>query len=126
MQVTIHENKEDYTPAEAHLLAQAFHELEVKAQGGNLTLEETRIRVAYVRYKREENFKIAILPKKKVPKEPKAPNAPKRTRKSKQKPSVKDNIAEASKLLFRQNKGELLTDEEIAFLTVMLDDPNAL
>ena len=131
MQVTIHENKEDYSPAEAHLLAQAYQELEVKAQGGNLTLEETRIRVAYVRYKREENFKIAILPEKKTRavKEPKDPNAPKasRTRTAKVKTvPIEDNIAKASKLLFKQNKGEFLTDEEMSFLTMMMADPNDL
>lgn len=127
MQVTVHENKEDYTPAEAHLLAQAFQELEIKAQGGELTLEETRIRVAYVRYKREENFKVAILPEKKV-RVPKDPSAPKttRTRTTKAKVPIEDNIAKASKLLFRQNKGELLTDEEMSFLSIMMADPKDL
>ena len=59
MAIVIHNNIEDYSFEEKRAVEVAFNELEEKAQGGELTLEETRVRVAWVRLKREENFKIS-------------------------------------------------------------------
>ena len=59
MALIIYNNIEDYSFEEKRALEVAFNELEEKAQGGKLTLEETRVRVAWVRLKREENFKIS-------------------------------------------------------------------
>ena len=127
MQITIHENKEDYLPEEVALLTQAYNELELKAQSGNLTLEETRVRVAYNRYQRESNFKIAILPTKKIkePKEPKVVGERKTRTKKEVVPKV-NTIERASQLFYRQRQGEELTDEEVAFLEMVMSEPPKL
>jgi hypothetical protein len=77
--ITIHNNKEDYTPVEAIELEQAFHTLTAKAQGEEITLEETRIIVAWKRYVQDGNFKIVAekVTKAKTPRIPKEPKPPK-------------------------------------------------
>jgi len=127
----IYNSKSEYSPEEAFELEQAFAALEEKAAGGELTIEETRIRVAYARYKREDNFKIAATKVKaiKAPKEPKPPKEPKipkepKVRKSRAKQI--DNIALAGQLLYRKNQGEVLTEEENLFLQTALAEPPAL
>lgn len=127
MEITIHENKSDYTPAEAIELKQAYQALEVKAQAGKLSIEETRIRVAYLRYLREDNFKI-VVEKKKVAKEPKEPKA--RTRKLKQETPKKvtksDDIMKAQQLWAMKQLGKVLSEEDEAFVTKMLPPPPEL
>lgn len=114
----LHNNIEDYTLDERLELEHAYQLLEPVAQAGNLTIDETRIRVAYVRLQREENFKISQAPfkKEKVVKEPKEPKIPgtRAKRITKEKPS--DDIAKASALFYKQFKGEQLTQEELDFL----------
>ena len=127
--ITIHESSSNYSPVEAALLQQAYNELEVKAQKGELSIEETRIRVAYLRYQREGDFKIAVrAATNKKPKEPKEPKERKprttRTRKSK-KDVLLDDIAKASQLLFKKNNGQELTEEEETFLQLMTENPPA-
>lgn len=131
--VKIYNSKEEYSPAEAAELAQAFSNLEEKAQGGILTIEETRLRVAYIRFLREDNFKIAIVKepkakKEKVPKEPKAPKEPKVkvARATTKKDPKLSSIERAGALLFKRNSGQTLTEEENTFLDQMLTDPNTL
>lgn len=70
--IIIHENKEDYQPDEVAMLEQAYLSLTAKSQGEEISLEETRIIVAYKRYKQEGNFKIVAEKAKKAPKEPSA------------------------------------------------------
>ena len=130
MEVAIHENKSNYTATEAVLLKQAYDALEVKAQNGELSIEETRIRVAYLRYMREDNFKI-VVEKKKTVKEPKAPKEPKtRTRKTKQEipkiPDKSDDIKKAQQLWAMKQLGKELTEEEDAFVTKLLPPPPEL
>jgi hypothetical protein len=127
MNLTFHDNKDDYTASEIVALKQAFDQLEIKAQGGELSIDETRIRVAHIRLQREGNFKIVVEAKKaaaKVPKEPKAPKE-KVVRKSKaSRPAeVQDDIAKAQSLWFKQNIGGVLTEEEKAFVDAMLPPP---
>lgn len=73
--ITIYNNKDEYTPVEAIELEQAYHTLTTKAQGEEISLEETRIIVAYKRYVQDGNFKIVAekVTKAKVPKAPKEP-----------------------------------------------------
>ena len=76
--ITVHSNKEDYSPLEAIALEQAYKTLVAKSQGEEITLDETRIIVAYKRYQQEGNFKIVAektvrAKKEKVVKEPKEP-----------------------------------------------------
>jgi len=56
--ITIRNNKEDYSEDELLAIEQAYQELYAKAQGEELTLAETRIIVAYKRIQQEANFKI--------------------------------------------------------------------
>lgn len=95
--LTIHENKEDYTPEEAAILQQEYDKLTIKLQSEELTLEEVRVRIAYLRYKREENFKIAIVKEKKpkVVKEPKE-KKPRQSRKKKTTTDLEDYLNEFS------------------------------
>ena len=130
MQIVLHERITDYSPEEAMILSQAFSELEAKAQEGNLSLEETRIRVAYCRYKREEDFKIAILPTKKV-KEPKAVKEPKEPKERKPRKSTKvpeqiSSIQKASQILYKRKQGIELTEDEEDFLESMMGEPPTL
>lgn len=136
--VTIHNNIEDYSFEERQQLEQAYLELEVKSQGGLLTLDETRIRVAYVRLKREENFKIAQPAKAKSPRKTKSESLedaiaglagetkPKRTRAKKEPVIKEDKISEISKLYLRQQRGEELTPEETERLRIALEPPEVL
>lgn len=143
MAITIRDNIDDYNHEERLAVEQAYNELEEKAQGGELTLEETRIRVAWVRLRREENFKIA-MPSVRVKKvnvkesledaiaglsgETATPKA-KRVAKAKVKKEVdivKDNIARAGRLYFMKQKGEVLTAEDEAFLQEALEAPEVL
>ena len=124
--ITIHENKGDYTAAEIAELTQAYNDLGIKAQGGELTIDETRIRVAYIRLQREGNFKIVVEAKKaaKTPKEPKekVEKPIRKARVTKNKEEV-DDIAKAQGLWVRQNLGAILTEEEKAFVERMLPPP---
>ena len=126
--VTLHNNIEDYTLQERFDLEEAFKNLEVKAQSGLLTTDETRIRVAYVRLKREENFKISQTPVKKV-KEPKDPNAPKAIRSPRKKvekiiePSKQERLAKASRILQMQLSGQTLSEEDSKYLEEHLTLP---
>lgn len=138
--VTIQNNIEDYSFEEKQQLEQAYTELEVKSQGGNLTLDETRIRVAYVRLKREENFKIAQPAKAKSPRKTKSESLedviaslsgevvvkPKRTRTKKEPVVNEDKLSEISKIYFRKQKGEQLTPEEEERLAIALAPPEVL
>jgi hypothetical protein len=119
MKVTIHENKADYTPTEVALLAQAYQSLEIKAQAGELTLDETRIRIAYIRYQREDNFKIAIEPVKKV-KEPKVPKEKVARKPRTKKEVVEQPLERATRLLHARKNGEELSEEDNLFLDDML------
>jgi len=136
--ITVHNNIEEYTHEEKLALEQAFKDLEVKAQGGNLTLDETRIRVAHVRLKREENFKIAQPAKTKVTRKPKEESLedalaglsgevkPKRTR-AKKLPVIKeDKLSNIARLYYRQQQGEVLTSEELELLNIALAPPEVL
>jgi hypothetical protein len=120
--ITIHSNIEDYTLNERLELEDAYNKLEVKSQGGKLTIDETRIRVAYVRLRRESDFKISQASVKKV-KEPKQPKAPGEKVTRTRKPKVQDNIAKASILFHKQFNGGELTKEEKAFLDDQLAMP---
>jgi thiol:disulfide interchange protein len=82
--ITIHNNKDEYTPVEALELEQAYHTLSAKAQGEEISLEETRIIVAYKRYQQDGNFKI-VAEKVTKAKTPKAPKEPKEAKPKKQK-----------------------------------------
>lgn len=82
--ITIHNSKDEYTPVEALELEQAYHTLTAKAQGEEITLEETRIIVAYKRYVQDGNFKI-VAEKVTKAKTPKAPKEPKEAKPKKQK-----------------------------------------
>ena len=115
--VITHNNIEDYTLDERLDLESAYNALETIAQAGTLTIDETRIRVAYIRLLREENFRISQTNVKapKVPKEPKEPKIP-GTRTRRIAAPKDDSIAKASALLFRQIRGDKLTEEEEAFL----------
>lgn len=136
MALIIYNNIEDYSFEEKRALEVAFNELEEKAQGGKLTLEETRVRVAWVRLKREENFKISqpTIRAKKV-KEISLEDAlaelsgevvtPKQKRVAKvkvkkEKEIQNDAIARAGRLYFMKQKGEVLSEEDEAFLQVAL------
>lgn len=130
--ITVHNNIEEYTHEEKLALEQAFKDLEVKAQGGNLTLDETRIRVAYVRLKREENFKIAQSAKTKGTRKPKEESLedalaglsgevkPKRTRAKKLPVVTECKLRNIAKLYYRQQQGEVLTSEELEVLNLAL------
>lgn len=125
--LVIHENKEDYTPAQVVELTQAFNNLDLKAQGGKLTLEETRTRVAYNRLKREENFKIVLTTTKKVrePKEPKLASEVKERKPRTKKVLVPSNtlmsdLTRAGDLFSRKKNGEVLSEVDESFLTSML------
>jgi hypothetical protein len=122
MKVTIHENKADYTPTEVALLAQAYQSLEIKAQAGELTLDETRIRIAYIRYQREDNFKIAIEPVKKAKKvtEPKVPKEKVARKPRTKKVVVEQPLERATRLLHARKNGEELSEEDNLFLDDML------
>ena len=67
--IIIHSNKEDYSPLEAIALEQAYKTLVAKSQGEEISLDETRIIVAYKRYQQEGNFKIVAEKTKRVAKE---------------------------------------------------------
>lgn len=122
--ITIHENKADYTAAEAAILKQTYDALEVKAQGGDLTIDETRIRVAYIRYQREDNFKI-VVEKKTAPKTPKEPKG-RKAKITKPKAAKNNDIAQAQELWAKQLCGGTLTEEEQAFVNKMLPPPDDL
>jgi hypothetical protein len=143
MALVIRDNIDDYSHEERLAVEQAYNELEEKSQGGELTLEETRIRVAWVRLKREENFKIAqpTLRAKKVKVNESLEDAiaglsgetatPKAKRVSKAKVQkevdvVKENIARAGRLYFMKQKGEVLSAEDEAFLQNALEAPEVL
>ena len=141
----LHDNLEDYSEEEKLALKHAYIDLEIKAQDGVLTIDETRIRVAYVRLLREENFKISqptvratSTRKKKEPaleslldelaggKLPKQKRITK-VKVEKQKATPKQaNVARAGMLFFQRNRGEQLTDEENAFLDAALEAPEVL
>ena len=114
--VTIHENIEDYTIEEKVALQEAYDSLEMTAQAGELTIDETRIRVAYIRLKREENFKISVIKEPKAPKVPKPPKEPGQKRTRTKKVKEKDSIELASELFFKRMTGEILTPDEEKFL----------
>ena len=133
MSIIVYENNTDYTFEERQALGKAYQDLDVKAQGGKLTLEETRIRVAYIRMQSEDNFKIYQPTPKATRKKamsveetmyllehgtemPKV----KKTRAKKEK--AVDPVARASKLLTLRNKGEILSKEDNEFLDKMLND----
>ena len=67
--LVVHSNKEDYSPTEVIALEQAYKTLVAKSQGEEITLDETRIIVAYKRYQQEGNFKIVAEKTKRVAKE---------------------------------------------------------
>jgi hypothetical protein len=80
MDIITHSSKEEYLPEEIIALEQAYKQLVTKSQGEEITLEETRIIVAYKRYQQEGNFKIVAekaVKAARVPKEPKVPRVPK-------------------------------------------------
>lgn len=107
--ITIHNNKDEYTPVEALELEQAYHTLTAKAQGEEITLEETRIIVAYKRYVQDGNFKIVAekVTKTKTPRVPKEPKPPKEKK---------------QKALTAKEKSLLLTIKELVELgTLTLD-----
>jgi hypothetical protein len=138
----IHDNIEDYSHEEGLALEAAFNAIEETAQGGNLTLEETRVRVAYTRFKREENFKISQptirASTKKVKEESfddmllalSGETKVKAKRVSKKKEVVPTgqaaHLAKASRLFFMKQKGELLSEEDEQFLAVALAPPEVL
>ena len=62
----LRDNIEDYTEQEKVAIKDCFSSLEVKAQGAELTIEETALRVAWHRLLREENFFIVQAKPKKV------------------------------------------------------------
>lgn len=143
MAITIHNKIEDYTFDEKQQLEQAFKELEIKAQDGELSLEETRIRVAWLRLKREENFEISQPTAKTKAAKPKdkslddalagltgeVAEKPKRVtkaRKKKDEAIVDDAIAKASRLHFMKVRGELLSAEDEQFLANALAAPEVL
>jgi hypothetical protein len=143
MALVIRDNIDDYNREERLAVEQAYNELEEKSQGGELTLEETRIRVAWVRLKREENFKIAmpsVRAKKGNVKEsledaiaglsgetatPKAKRVAK-VKVKKEAEIVKDNGARAGFLLYLKQKGEILSAVDEAFLQAALEAPEVL
>ena len=60
------DNIEDYTEQEKVAIKNCFSNLEVKAQGAELSIEETALRVAWHRLLREENFFVVQAKPKKV------------------------------------------------------------
>jgi len=120
----IRENKDDYSEQEIAELTNAFNELEYKAQGGELTIEETRIRVAYCRLQRESNFKIQILKAAKVPKEPKEPGT--KTPRKKKTTSLEGIVERYTRLYIEQSQGKILTEEEEQFLENMIAPKESL
>ena len=62
----LRDNIEDYTEQEKEAIKACFNTLEVKAQGAELSIEETALRVAWHRLLREENFFIVQAKPKKV------------------------------------------------------------
>jgi len=128
-QIIIHENKSEYTAAEIAALTQANKDLDIKAQGGELTIDETRIRVAYIRLQREGNFKIVVESGRtaKAPKEPKIPKSPKeKISKSPRKSEVSDDMTKAQSLWVKRNLGGVLSEEETALVDKMLPITSAL
>jgi hypothetical protein len=130
--LVFHDNKEDYSPEELLALKQAYDALTVKCQGGELTLEETKIRIAFLRVQRENDFKIVVT-KVKVPKAPKEPKQPKekktRTKVEREvspKSKAKAMLARASNLHFLKSNGVVLSDEDEAFLASTLESPPEL
>lgn len=143
MALVIRDNIDDYNHEERLAVEQAYNELEEKSQGGELTLEEIRIRVAWVRLKREENFKIAMpsVRAKKVKQNESLEDAlaglsgetatPKAKRVAKVKVKkeaeiVKDNVARAGFLFYLKQKGEILSAVDEAFLQAALEAPEVL
>ena len=63
----LRDNIEDYTEMEKSTIKKGFESLEVKAQGAELSIEETALRVAWHRLLREENFFIVQAKPKKTP-----------------------------------------------------------
>jgi hypothetical protein len=140
--LTIHNNIEDYSHEEGLALEEAYNALTEAAQGGNLTFEETRIRVAYVRFKREENFKISQptvrASTKKIKEESledmlcvlSGETKAKAKRVSKKKELAVTgqavHLAKASRLFFMKQKGETLSQEDEHFLEVALAAPEVL
>jgi hypothetical protein len=75
-QIVTHSNKEDYLLEEVLALEKAYHSLVAKSQGEEISLDETRVIVAYKRYQQERNFKIVAEKAAKKVREPKAPKEP--------------------------------------------------
>ena len=115
--IVIHENKDQYSISEALDLEQAYKTLYAKAQGEEITLDETRVIVAYKRYQQEGNFKIVAEKKSKPPKIPKEPKekVPKVPRVKKPKALTKTEIQ--TLLMMR----ELLEAGQITLETVPAD-----
>lgn len=130
--ITLKNNKSEYTQDEIAIIENAWKSLEVKAQGGQLTIEETRIRIAYLRLKQEENFRIVQPTQKATGGRKKKENnvddlldvlagetvaKPKRISKKKEN-SAKANEpkARAARLLAAKDRGEILSEEDELFL----------
>lgn len=135
--IVIHNDKNAYSFEEFELLRKAYDSLEEKAQGGTLSLEETAIRVAFMRYKQEENFKIYQTPAKAAGKKGKKKETSlddlfenlsgevveksKRTRKKKEEVTpLRQQQIKAARLLALQEKGEILSKEDEEFLLSMI------
>lgn len=114
--VIIHNNKEDYTPEEAFLLEEAYNAIASKQQGEMLTIDDTRIIVAFKRYKQEQNFKIVAVKvkKEKVIKE----KVIKKTKKQLAQESNELSAFDAKKadVLYRRHIGAELSEEDKQFI----------
>lgn len=137
--ITLHNDKADYSPLEFEALKEAYDSLEEKAQGGILSLEETRIRIAYCRYYQEDHFRIyqPNKPAKKGKKVKEAssvedmfamlsgeePQAKVRKPRAKKETVSNDPMKKAAKLFALKEKGEILSEEDEEFLLSLLNAP---
>lgn len=132
--LVIKENIHDYTSEERIALDNAYKQLEAVAQEGELSIEETRIRVAWVRMQSEDNFKInqptvkASAKKKKIKEDSlddmlaaMSGEVPVKKKRASRKKEVKeDALAKAARLNFRKMAGEELSPEDEEYLRIAL------
>lgn len=116
--ITIHNNKEDYTPEEAHLLEEAYNAIASKQQGEMLTIDDTRIIVAFKRFKQEQNFKIVAVKvkKEKVVKEKVVKEKVVKTKKKQEADELSAFDTKKADILYRRHIGAELSEEDKQFI----------
>lgn len=113
--IAIYNTKAEYSAEEAQALEEAYNNLASKIQGQQLSIDDTRIIVAYKRYKQEQDFKIVAtkVKKEKVIKE-KVIKPKKKTKKQLAEEAEQrfNNEVKLTELLIKQKQGIELTTEE--------------